>query len=926
MVNFSTAFTSTQRENNTKQLECYKCGKFGHKARDCRSTQRTVFNNKPRVDSRQQGPTTAIKKTSDETAQKKTVTCYICNKTGHYASNCPERKTKEARTANIQETTESTNSPEVRVATSVIENSSNNQMVTHSNEKKNEFSKIQRKNSKKEEMEEPSNKKYVRTPCLLQGHKIFGLVDAGATHSFIDYEWAKSHDLTIILVKEGKIVQCMDGSEIPRIGVVKQAKLENGTNSILVDLEVAKLSGGEKLILGLDLFKPLNYQLLNVPFTWPQSIQSPPTIPKAITQLPNDGKIPTDGIVSEWKESIERNQALGPKSVCNLPNSELAIETGDAKPIWTRQYPIPEALMERVTQRVKEWEDNGWITNAPSTCKWNSPLLAAKKPSKDGGPDDIRVCLDARKLNDVITNIPDSNLPGIREVIDRIGEFEWITILDLADSYQQHKIRPEDREKTAFMINGVQKMFVTVPYGLKIMTGHMQTLMEKLLGPLNCQPFQDDVVLADKNTETHINKVKQVLNTLTNAGLRLKIKKCKFFKKEARVLGFLITQEGIKMDPLKIKAINEWPQPKDAKGMQRFMGAANFNREFSADFAKAAAPLDECRNVRGPINWNSERIKAFEEVKQIFSQNICLQHIDWKKTMYLTTDACGVGIGAWIGQKNNKGEITPVICVSKKLDTTQQRWSATKKELWGLMWAMKRLRHYLLGRKFIARVDHRPLVSMLKSKLNLMMEGWIDMILQFDFITEYLPGEKNILADALSRSYENTTVKEVRMIAMNEEEQQEINAKLMWEAEKRGMKILNETERIELVAKAHALGHFGVESMHTELLKQHYWWPKMRESLQETVQSCIACMRFNASETGYHPLQSIVAEKPWDHVEIDLIGPVPTSIEGYNNILVMVDVMTGYTVLRPLKQDNGRSCKSSMECDDRIWANENTAI
>ena len=122
--------------------------------------------------------------------------------------------------------------------------------------------------------------------------------------------------------------------------------------------------------------------------------------------------------------------------------------------------------------------------------------------------------------------------------------------------------------------------------------------------------------------------------------------------------------------------------------------------------------------------------------------------------MYLTTDASLIGVGAWIGQINDDGELMPVICASKKMSPTQQRWPATKRELYALMWAMKKLRHYLLGRHFVARVDHKPLVALMKNKSTMLTEGWIETIMEYTFSTEYLPGEENKLADALSRCYE----------------------------------------------------------------------------------------------------------------------------------------------------------------------------
>jgi hypothetical protein len=364
------------------------------------------------------------------------------------------------------------------------------------------------------------------------------------------------------------------------------------------------------------------------------------------------------------------------------------------------------------------------------------------------------VCLDARFLNDKIQEVPDSRLPLLRDIIDRLGTFKWISTIDLADSYHQFKLKESDQHKTAFTIDGKQYMFTVVPFGLKIMTGHMQKVMEQLLGELNVIPFQDDIAIASTNADDHIRMVKLVLQKITyEGGLRIRFKKCRFFKTEARVLGTIVSRVGLQMDPKKIESIVNWPKPVDGKGIQRFMGAANFHREFTHEFARIAAPLDECRNMK-KIEWTEDRINSFEELKKIFQKNILLQHIDWNKKMYLTTDASLVGIGAWIGQINNDGELMPVICTSKKMNPTQQRWPATKRELYALMWAMKKFRHYLLGRHFVARVDHKPLIALVKNKSTILTEGWIETIMEYTFSTEYLPGEENKLADALSRCYE----------------------------------------------------------------------------------------------------------------------------------------------------------------------------
>jgi hypothetical protein len=308
-------------------------------------------------------------------------------------------------------------------------------------------------------------------------------------------------------------------------------------------------------------------------------------------------------------------------------------------------------------------------------------------------------------------------------------------LLDLKRSYHQWRVAKKDQIKLTFTWRGKRYMFIKVPFRLKHMAAHMQRQMEQLIGPTGKTPFQDDIAIITKAGGDHIQDVLKILELLTHkAGLRLQFEKCKFFQKELKVLGHVITATGIKMDPVKIKAITSWPTPIDGKALQRFLGAANFHRDFSQEYARIAAPLDTVRNIQGPIEWNETLLAAFNGIKDLFARNLSLRSINWDSMIYLTTDACAVGLGAWLGQKDEFDNIVPVICVSKKLNQSQIRWPTTKRELYALMWAMQKFRHYLLGKKFIARVDHRPLVAMLRNKLNIMMEGWVDIILQFDFI------------------------------------------------------------------------------------------------------------------------------------------------------------------------------------------------
>jgi len=244
--------------------------------------------------------------------------------------------------------------------------------------------------------------------------------------------------------------------------------------------------------------------------------------------------------------------------------------------------------------------------------------------------------------------------------------------------------------------------------------------------------------------------------------------------KEARILGSIINRDGIKMDPAKVKAICQWSRPVDGKSLQRFLGTANFHRDFSHKYSKIAAPLESIKNKPGTIEWTTERIESFENIKKLFASNLSLHTI--------------------------------------------------KRELYPLIWSMQKLRSYLLGRQFYARVDHKPLVDMLKNKINLMMEGWIDTILQFDFIPIYISGNENELADALSRSHEDEFVNMIAKKTLLTEELSNHDIEVMLEAERRGKKVPNPEEQTSLIEKEHLLGHFSTETTLKKLWRAGYWW------------------------------------------------------------------------------------------------------
>lgn len=584
--------------------------------------------------------------------------------------------------------------------------------------------------------------------------------------------------------------------------------------------------------------------------------------------------------------------------------------------MYTRQYPIPQAFQRAIDEQVAEWERTGQVVAAPIDSPWNSPLLPIVKPGAKGkyrpgqtvAPEDVRTCLDCRGLNEVIREV-DCDLPTIRQVLEQTssqvagGRFRVASVLDLSKCFMQIPLKSEDAIKTTFTHNGVKKMFTVAIWGMKHVPGHVQRLNERLLRPEEALPYLDDIFRCSASVEAHAEDMLRILKRITyDAGLKLNLNKCQFFKTKVTLLGRVMTPAGVHIDPAKAAALAQWERPVDGKAMQRFLGAANFNREFWHSYARVTAPLEALRNTKGPIKWTPELDECWVRVRALFTEEVLLRHIDWAKPFYLTTDASAAGCGGWLGQADDKGEIWPIVCVSKKFNSAQSRYATTRQELYSAMWCMVRLRTYLVGRHFFLRVDHKPVVDLLSARTTALTQRWFDVLATFSFTPMYLPGPDNVLADALSRMHERPEAFAADSVSS-----------LEWEAEQRGMRIPPLEERAEILQRAHVAGHFGVNGTYATVQRLGYWWPGLRRQIQDMVVKCAPCMRFNVAKESYHPLQSIEADAPWDHVQFDLLGPLPQDDGGWLYILIVVDVLTGYVRLFALRS------KDMKTVTRRLW-------
>ncbi|CAJ0964647.1 unnamed protein product [Ranitomeya imitator] len=212
------------------------------------------------------------------------------------------------------------------------------------------------------------------------------------------------------------------------------------------------------------------------------------------------------------------------------------------------------------------------------------------------------------------------------------------------------------------------------------------------------------------------------------------------------------------MDPVKVQAIYDWTQPTSLKSLQKFLGFANFYRRFINNFSSIAKPLtDLTKKGADVIKWSSAAVEAFQELKRRFSSAPVLCQPDVSLPFQVEVDASEIGAGAVLSQRSSDGSVMkPCAFFSRKFSPAERNYDVGNRELLAMKWAFEEWRHWLEGAKHrvVVLTDHKNLTYLESAKrLNPRQARWSLFFSRFDFVVSYLPGSKNVKADALSRSF-----------------------------------------------------------------------------------------------------------------------------------------------------------------------------
>lgn len=422
------------------------------------------------------------------------------------------------------------------------------------------------------------------------------------------------------------------------------------------------------------------------------------------------------------------------------------------KPINIKSYRPPKAHEDEVDKQVQELLKKQTIQHSQSP--FNAPVWIVPKKKDASGKAKWRMVIDFRKLNEK-TAQDSYPLPVIEDILDDLGKASVFSALDLSAGFHQIPMEAKSRKYTAFSTHDGHFEYLQMPFGLKNAPATFQRMMNTalrgLIGKI-CFVYLDDIIVFGKTMEEHNKNLIILFNRLRDTNLKLQPDKCEYIKPELEYLGHVITPEGVKPNPEKCKAVKEFPIPKTPKQIKSFVAFAGYYRKFIKNFAAIAKPLtDRTKNYQTdknkPVVWTEECQTAFDTLKNILISDPVLKYPDYSKKFVLTTDASNQGLGAVLSQEGH-----PCSYISRTLNKAEVNYTTTEKELLAIVWAIKRFRQYLLGRKFTIKTDHQALKWLAnKPDPASRLLRWRLKLEEYEFEIEYVKGKHNVVADALSR-------------------------------------------------------------------------------------------------------------------------------------------------------------------------------
>ncbi|CAJ2671830.1 unnamed protein product [Trifolium pratense] len=644
-------------------------------------------------------------------------------------------------------------------------------------------------------------------------------------------------------------------------------------------------------------------------------------------------------VLKKHKKAIGWTLADLPGISPSMCMHRILLEDG-SKTVRQPQRRLNPLILDVVKKEVTKLLQAG-IIYPISDSKWVSPvqvvpkksgLTVVKNEKNELVPTRVqnswRVCIDYRRLNQA-TRKDHFPLPFIDQMLERLAGKSHYCFLDGFSGYFQIHIAPEDQEKTTFTCPFGTFAYRRMPFGLCNAPGTFQRCMISIFSDFieNCmEVFMDDFTVYGSSFDACLNSLNLILERCIETNLVLNYEKCHFMVGQGIVLGHIISEKGISVDPAKIDVISTLPYPSCVREIRSFLGHAGFYRRFIKDFSKIALPLSNLLKNDVTFSFDDKCKQAFDFLKKALTSAPIIQPPDWTLPFELMCDASNYAVGAVLAQRIDKAAHV-IYYASRTLDSAQSNYTTTEKELLAIVFALDKFRSYLLGSKVVVFTDHAALKYLLKkpdAKPRLIR--WMLLLQEFNVEIKDKSGAENLVADHLSRIERDEDPFPVQD-DFPDEQLFLLHGITPWFADivnflvagvfptgaSRSQVIRrcvpdNEIESIFKFSHASQVGgHFGPQRTARKVLDSGFYWPTIFKDAYETYRTCKECQiaGTNITRKSEMPQQPMLFCEVFDVWGIDFMGPFPVSF-GFLYILLAVDYVSKWVEAIPTRTNDSR--------------------
>jgi len=389
--------------------------------------------------------------------------------------------------------------------------------------------------------------------------------------------------------------------------------------------------------------------------------------------------------------------------------------------------------------------------------KSNSPVASNLVIAPKATPPYIRFCGNYVAIGKYLVtgHYP---IPRVTQALEKIVNFCIYLDFDMANSFHQFLIDEYSSGLLSVQTPWGQFEPMFLPEGIPPASGELQKYVDLIFEPIKdfaIVIFDNLLVLAHDYADAY-KKVEIVFDLCLKHNLFLKFSKTWLGFSEVKFFGYICKPKSYSLSQERKDALQSIPFPTNKKGMQSFLGAALFFKNFIPNYSSITAPLNDMLKKDfpwDPSQWKLDYHAVFTTVKAALQHASSIFYPNYDLKWILRTDASDFGVGAVLLQVDDSispPQHQPIQFVSQKLSPQATRWSTIEKEAYAVYFGVKSFAYYLIGKPFILQTDHANLQWMEASVVPKILR-WRIYLQSFQFVIQHIAGKANTVADWLSR-------------------------------------------------------------------------------------------------------------------------------------------------------------------------------